>query len=115
MTGAGLGLAVGAGVPAGGVGDGTMLPPQAAAVRARTTAPARNDLGWRTPNLRADARRPCASSGARRRLRAGAADRAAERASNDVDNLLNVAVGLAALRGGPDAALDVILEDEHGQ
>ena len=45
-----------------------------------------------------------------------AADRAAQRAPDDVDDLVDVLVRLAPLRGRPDATLDVVLEDEdrHG-
>jgi hypothetical protein len=41
-----------------------------------------------------------------------AADRSAERAAHDVDDLVDVLVGLAALGGGAHAALDVVLEDD---
>ena len=43
--------------------------------------------------------------------RGRAADRPAERPADDVDHLVDVLVGLAALGGRPDAALDVVLED----
>ena len=42
-------------------------------------------------------------------------NRAAERPPDDVDDLLDVPIGIAVLRCGPDAALDVILEDEDRQ
>src|SRR6185369_2142813 len=42
----------------------------------------------------------------------GAPDRPAQRSADDVDHLVDIGVGLAMLRGGPDAALDVVLEDE---
>ena len=44
--------------------------------------------------------------------RDSAADRPAERPPDDVDDLVDVLVGLTALGGGPDATLDVVLEDE---
>src|SRR4029079_15104245 len=46
---------------------------------------------------------------------AAAADRAAERPADDVDHLVDILVGLAPFRGGPDAALDVVLEDHDRQ
>jgi len=45
---------------------------------------------------------------------AAPADRAAKRPSNDVDHLVDVLVGFAALGGCPDATLDVVLQDEDG-
>ena len=42
-----------------------------------------------------------------------APDRSAERPADDVDDLLDVPVDIALLGGRPDAALDVVLEDEH--
>ena len=47
--------------------------------------------------------------------RAAAADRPAERPPDDVDDLVDVLVGLAPLGGGPDAAADVVLEDQDRQ
>ena len=47
------------------------------------------------------------------RLRPAAApDRPAERATDDVDHLVDVPVGIPLCRSGPDAALDMVLEDE---
>jgi hypothetical protein len=47
-------------------------------------------------------------------LRPGAApNRAAERSPDDVDDLVDVAIGITVLGGGPHAALDMVLEDEH--
>ena len=42
----------------------------------------------------------------------GPADRSSERPSDDVDDLVDVLVGLALFGGRPDAAADVILEDQ---
>src|SRR5204862_548019 len=43
------------------------------------------------------------------------ADRSAEGSSDDVHDLVHVGIGLAALGGGPDTSLDVILQDEDRQ
>src|SRR5260221_5926337 len=42
-------------------------------------------------------------------------NRAAERPPNDVDDLLDVAIRVALLGGGADAALDVVLQDQDRQ
>ena len=60
---------------------------------------------------------PAGSRRGRRERRSGSraaapAHRPAERPPDDVDHLVDVLVGLAALGGRPDAALDVVLEDE---
>ena len=52
------------------------------------------------------------------RLLAGAdapSDRAAQRSSHDVDDLVNVLVRVASFGRCPDAALHVVLQDEDGQ
>src|SRR6185436_2346908 len=99
-----------------GVGVGwTGSPPHATTITATRAAPGISQRGRRTRNLRAAARGPCAPSGPGGRLGAGAADGAAERAADDVDDLLHVAICLAALCRGANAALDMILQDEHGQ
>jgi hypothetical protein len=55
-------------------------------------------------------------SGSGWRFRAGAAaHRPPERPAHDIDDLVDVAIGLTALGRSPNAALDVILEDEDGQ
>src|SRR6476646_9398351 len=45
----------------------------------------------------------------------GPAHRSSERAPDDVDDLVDVLVGLALLRGGPHATADVVLEDHDRQ
>src|SRR5262245_38342481 len=60
--------------------------------------------------------RPQRRSGATALGRTGTpADGATQRPADDVDHLVDVLVGLAALRGGPDAALDVVLKDHDRQ
>src|SRR5439155_6559434 len=54
-------------------------------------------------------RAPAAASAASGRA-AGSADRSAEGSSDDVHDLVHVGIGLAALGGGPDTSLDVILQ-----
>src|ERR1700752_1862273 len=70
----------------------------------RTSSPGRSPPTVRKYRVRLD-RHP--TSG-----RAGTpANGPAQRAADDVDPLVDVLVGLAALGGGPDATLDVVLED----
>src|SRR6185437_14362006 len=90
-------------------------PPQAATIRQMSAGAASTDRTAPTTNLRAGACGPCVRSGSSGCLRAGTADRAPERASNDVDDLLHVAIGLAALCGGADTALHMVLQNEHRQ
>src|SRR6185369_5157342 len=45
----------------------------------------------------------------------GPAHRSPERAADDIDDLVDVLVGLALLGGGPDATTDVVLEDHDRQ
>jgi hypothetical protein len=42
------------------------------------------------------------------------ANRLAEGSADDIEDLLDVAIRVALLRGAPDATLDVILEDQEG-
>src|SRR3954451_7589724 len=87
-------------------GDRTQHPPAGAVGRRKYRASA---FCW-------TARRSSGPLGAPRRSgRPRAPDGPAEGAPDDVDHLVHVRVGLAVLGGGPDAALDVVLEDEDRQ
>ena len=75
-------------------------------VARRCVRPASPSGRWEAPKVPARAT-TCGS--------ARAADRPAECPAHHVDHLIDVLVGLAALGGGADAALDVVLEDEDRQ
>src|SRR5262245_36033699 len=102
MVGAGVGAAEGG---LGGSGSVMAGPIVADAHRRRTSPDGRGSRAEGT------VRRACARADPRASARAGApANGSTERPAHDVDHLVDVLIGLAALRGGPDAALDVVLE-----